>query len=80
MSSRLRAGPLRVDKALDYAKQITAGLAAAHDRSIVHRDVKPDNVFVTSDGRVKILDFGIAKLTRVDAEGGEEAGTSTETV
>jgi Tol biopolymer transport system component len=49
--------------AVTWARQIVEGLAAAHDKRIVHRDIKPDNVFVTTDGRVKILDFGIAKLT-----------------
>src|SRR4029077_4786815 len=64
LRARLRAGAMTPRKAADYARQIAEGLAAAHDRGIVHRDVKPDNLFVTADGRIKILDFGIAKLTR----------------
>ena len=68
LRSRLQAGALPSRKAVDYARQIAEGLAAAHDKSIVHRDVKPDNLFITSDGRIKILDFGIAKLTRPSDE------------
>jgi len=64
LRDRMAGGALPVRKALDYARQITLGLAAAHQKGIVHRDLKPENLFVTNDGRVKILDFGLAKLTR----------------
>ena len=60
-------GGLPVRKAVDYAIQITHGLAAAHEKGILHRDLKPGNVFITTDGRIKILDFGLAKLTQGDA-------------
>ncbi len=72
-------GGLGSRKALDYARQTAEGLAAAHDKGIVHRDVKPDNLFITSDGRVKILDFGIAKLTRPSDDIPGRIGLSTET-
>lgn len=61
LRDRLSGGALPVRKAIDYAKEIVRGLAAAHEKGIVHRDLKPANIFLTRDGRVKILDFGLAK-------------------
>jgi serine/threonine protein kinase len=58
----MEAGALPVKKVLDLATQIASGLAKAHQAGIVHRDVKPENIMVSQDGFVKILDFGLAKL------------------
>jgi serine/threonine protein kinase len=63
LRARLISGALPVRKAVEYALQISRGLAAAHDHGIFHRDLKPENIFITRDGHVKILDYGLAKLT-----------------
>jgi len=62
LRTALADGPLAPAEALDLASQLLEGLAAAHAKGIVHRDVKPENLFLTDSGRLKILDFGIAKL------------------
>jgi serine/threonine-protein kinase len=62
LKMRLEEGPLPWRRAVEIALALAEGLEAAHARGVVHRDVKPSNVFLTSDGRVKILDFGIATL------------------
>jgi serine/threonine protein kinase/Tol biopolymer transport system component len=79
LRSRLHAGALPARKAIDFARQTAEGLAAAHERNIVHRDVKPDNLFITKDGRIKILDFGIAKLARPGDDSTGYTGFPTET-
>jgi serine/threonine protein kinase len=59
-----RIGRLPADKALEIARQLCAGLAAAHDASVLHRDLKPHNVMIDGRGRVRITDFGVAAIAR----------------
>src|SRR5579872_554825 len=68
LRDRLRTGPLAARKAIHYGQQIARGLAAAHEKGIVHRDLKPENIFFTTDGRARFLDFGLAKITRPEAD------------
>jgi eukaryotic-like serine/threonine-protein kinase len=75
LRDRLDEGPIPLRKTIDYAQQIVSGLSAAHERGIAHRDLKPENLFVTKDDRVKILDFGLAKLLEREksSDGSEDA-------
>ena len=77
LRQRLEAGALPVRKAIDWALQVARGLAAAHDKGIVHRDLTPENLFLTRDGIVKILDFGLARLERAHEPGSEATATVT---
>src|SRR5215475_559019 len=61
LAERIQRGPIPIEEALEIGKQICEALEAAHEKGIVHRDLKPANVKITPDGRVKVLDFGLAK-------------------
>jgi eukaryotic-like serine/threonine-protein kinase len=76
LRQQMNGRPLAARRAVDYAVQIAGGLAAGHDGGIVHRDIKPDNLFVTKEGRVKILDFGLARMIDPDSSA-DGTGTIT---
>jgi Tol biopolymer transport system component len=77
LKQRLGRGAIALDEALDIAIQLAQGLAAAHAKDVVHRDLKPGNIFLSAHGQVKILDFGLAKLAK-SCKGGAEDSSPTE--
>ncbi len=88
LRQRMTGGKMRLDETLDVAAQVASALAEAHGAGIMHRDIKPENVMVRPDGLVKVLDFGLAKLTEssslapsssVDTEAPTAANVNTET-
>ncbi len=82
LSDRLKRGPMPIDQAVEVSRQVASALAAAHAVGIIHRDLKPDNIYLVPDAattlgeRVKVLDFGIAKLAESEASGNAQK-TST---
>ncbi len=77
LAEKLRKGSLPLGESLEICRQIAVGLEAAHEKGIIHRGLKPSNIKITPEGRVKILDFGLAKVLEHEGAGGQEPGAGT---
>ena len=77
LAERVKAGPLSIEEALKIAVQIAEALEAAHEKNIIHRDLKPANVKLTPEGKVKVLDFGLAKAFAGDAANDDPSNSPT---
>src|SRR5262245_52990211 len=77
LAERLKRGPLPIDEALEIARQITEALEAAHQKGIIHRDLKPANIKILPDGKVKVLDFGLAKIYESETSSLDDSNSPT---
>jgi serine/threonine-protein kinase len=75
LAERITKGPLKAKEALTIALQVAEALAAAHEHGVIHRDLKPGNIKITPDDKVKVLDFGLAKVAPTDGKGSETTTT-----
>src|SRR5215831_11636938 len=77
LAERIERGPIPLREALEIARQIAEALQAAHEKGVVHRDLKPANIKLTEDGKVKVLDFGLAKALQGDARSRDGSDSPT---
>jgi len=77
LAQRIQRGPLPVEEALNIARQIGEALEAAHEKGIIHRDLKPANIKITPQGKVKLLDFGLARIFEDESEDLDSSNSPT---